>query len=83
MLRLEREFPPVLRDAGIQGEVEVRFRVSPRGEASDFSITRSSDPRFNAASMKVFHGLRFAPARLNGEPVPVWVCLPIQWMIAR
>jgi TonB family protein len=82
VMRLEREFPPALRDAGTQGEVEVRFRVSPSGEASDFSITRSSDPGFNAASMNVLRGLRFAPARLNGEPVSVWVRLPMQWQIA-
>jgi TonB family protein len=80
---LEREFPRALRDAGTQGEVEVRFKVSPRGVVSDLSITRSSDPGFNTPSMNVVRGLRFAPARLDGEPVPVWVRLPIQWMAAR
>jgi TonB family protein len=82
-MRLEQEYPTVLRDAGLGGDVEVRFRVNPSGEASDFSIRRSSDPHFNAVSMHVLRGLRFAPARLDGEPVAVWVCLPIQWRIAR
>ncbi|HEX8317592.1 energy transducer TonB [Longimicrobium sp.] len=82
-MRLEQEYPAVLRDAGLGGEVEVRFRVSPSGEASDFSIRRSSDPQFNAVSMNVLRGLRFAPARLKGEPVAVWLCLPIQWRTAR
>lgn len=78
---LERLYPPELRDLGVTGEVEVRFRVDEAGNVQSPSIFRSNDPRFNSATLAAIQVLRFIPARVGGKPVPTWVSVPIHWTI--
>jgi TonB family protein len=76
-------YPRELRDAGIQGEVQVRFRVDARGMPHDFTVTTSDHAGFNQSSVHAVSQLRFTPARKDGQPVDVWVELPIVWSIVR
>lgn len=79
---LQRRYPPELRAANREGLVQVRFRVDARGQVIDpIVITRSSEPALNAATIESVRVLRFRPARVDGEPVIVWVELPIAWTI--
>ena len=78
---LERLYPPDLRDLGAMGTVEVRFRVDEEGNVQVPVIQQSTDPRFNSATLAAIQVLRFIPARVNGKPVKVWVCVPIQWKL--
>ncbi|HYW13956.1 MAG TPA: energy transducer TonB [Longimicrobium sp.] len=82
---LERLYPPVLRDAGREGQVQVRFVVTAEGAVGEGSITitSSSEPGLNAATVEAIQVLRFRPARVGGRAVPVWVELPIQWQVDR
>jgi TonB family protein len=79
---LERLYPPALRDAGVSGSVQVRFRVNTDGTASSPEITSSTDPRFDAPTLAAVSRLRFSPAEMDGRPVPVWAELPINWQVA-
>lgn len=79
---LAEAYPPHLRDSGIQGTVQVRFRVNVDGTTSNASITHSTDIGFNAATLQAIQVLRFRPGRVNGRPVRVWVELPIEWTVA-
>ncbi|HEY0021356.1 MAG TPA: energy transducer TonB [Longimicrobium sp.] len=79
---LERLYPPALRDAGVTGSVQVRFRVNTDGTVSSLEITSSTDRRFDAPTLAAVSLLRFSPAEVDGRPVPVWAELPIQWQIA-
>jgi TonB family protein len=76
---LAREYPLTSYDASIQAEVRVRFRVEADGTTSTPSVTRSTDPRFDQATLRAVQVLRFSPARLNGQPVRVWVEQPVHW----
>lgn len=76
---LERLYPPALRDAGVHGEVTVGMRVSPEGVPQSFAIIEASDPRFIEPTVAATRELRFEPARVAGQPVWVWVVLPINW----
>jgi TonB family protein len=78
---LVREYPPHLRDAGVQGVVQVRFRVEPDGTTSNPVVTHASERGFAEATLRAIQTLRFNPARLNGRPVRVWVELPIHWTV--
>lgn len=63
--------------------VHVRFRVDAEGNTSHFRITRSSDRRFDEASIEVAETMRFHPARVDGRAVAVWVELPLTWSEPR
>ncbi|HEY7769043.1 TonB family protein [Longimicrobium sp.] len=80
---LERLYPPALRDAGVTGSVQVRFRVNTDGSVSSLEITSSTNRLFDAASLAAVSRLRFSPAEVDGRPVPVWAELPIEWQIER
>ncbi|HEV3051347.1 MAG TPA: TonB family protein [Longimicrobium sp.] len=82
---LQRNYPPLLRDAGVTGTVQVRMRVMEDGsvDASSISVTSSTHEQFNDPSIRSVQRLRFSPAKVNGRPVKVWVELPIQWTVAR
>lgn len=81
---LARNYPPHLRDAGVQGEVNVRFRVLETGrvDSASMQITRSSNPEFNAAALASVPRLRFRPGRAYDRVVKVWVEQPIHFTIA-
>lgn len=76
---LMRRYPPRLRSAGQGGSVTARFRVDEQGDVKDVRIVRSSNVEFNQPTAEVVRQLKFSPARLGGQPVQVWVELPIQW----
>jgi TonB family protein len=82
--QLERNYPPLLRDARVTGTVQVRMRVMEDGtvDASSISVTSSSHEQFNDPTIRSVQRLRFRPAKVNGRPVKVWVELPIQWTVS-
>jgi protein TonB len=83
--QLQRNYPPLLRDAGVAGTVQVRFRVLEDGrvDGESIQITSSTHEQFNDPTMRAVRVLRFRPAKVNGRPVKVWVEQPIQWTVAR
>ncbi len=80
---LSRNYPPLLRDAGVSGTATIRMRVDRNGLAEPSSITVESSTHelFGDAAVRVAERLRFRPARYRGNPVPVWVTLPITFQI--
>lgn len=76
---LSQEYPPELRRLGIGGTVTLRFRVLPDGtvDSASLRVTEAPDERFAEPARRVALAMRFRPARLNHQPVPVWVSLPI------
>lgn len=75
---LSREYPPLLRDAGIGGTVMVWFLVDETGEVQRAQVqTSSGHQAFDDAALRVADIAEFQPALHEGHPVPVWVVLPI------
>ena len=83
--QLERNYPVLLRDAGVGGTVTVRFRVNEDGrvDPESITITSSTHEQFNDATIRAVRTLRFRPARVNNRPVRVWVDQPVTWQLAR
>ena len=82
--QLERNYPPLLRDAGVSGTVTVRFRVLENGnvDVPSITVTSSTHEQFNDATIRAVQRMRFRPAKVNNRPVKVWVEQPIQWQTA-
>jgi TonB family protein len=79
---LEREYPPLLRDAGVGGKVEVWVRISDKGAVEDVQIHQSSGhPALDEAAIKVGQVMTFTPAMNRDKQVPVWVSIPITFQV--
>lgn len=75
---LEREYPPLLRDAGIDGRVVVWFFIDEEGHVQETRIHESSGQRaLDAAALEVADVFEFTPALNMDERVPVWIHVPI------
>ncbi len=79
---LEREYPPLLRDAGVGGKVEVWVRISDKGAVEAVQIHQSSGhPALDEAALKVGQVMQFSPAMNRDKQVPVWVSIPITFQV--
>lgn len=75
---LEREYPPLLRDAGIGGTVEVGFYISEEGRVINTLIRSSSGhAALDDAALRVADVFRFSPAMNREHVTAVWIALPI------
>ncbi len=79
---LIREYPTILRDSGIGGQVVVWFYISEEGTVLDRRVSESSghDP-LDEAALKVADVFRFTPAMNRDERVQVWIQLPITFQV--
>ncbi len=79
---MEREYPPLLRDAGIGGTVRVFFFIDEAGVVQDFRIDQSSGHKaLDDAALAVADVYRFSPALNRDKKVPVWVSFPITFQV--
>ena len=76
--RLERLYPALLKDAGIGGRVLVWAWIEDDGTVGDTRVHETSGyPSLDEAAMQALREARFTPAQLEGEPVGVWLALPV------
>lgn len=79
---MEREYPPLLRDAGIGGTVRVYFFIDETGKVMDTRIDQTSGHQaLDDAALKVAGIYRFSPALNRDKRVPVWVSFPITFQV--
>lgn len=79
---MEREYPPLLRDAGIGGTVRVYFFIDEEGRVGDRRIDQSSGHQaLDDAAMSVAETYQFSPALNCDKKVPVWVSFPITFQV--
>ncbi len=75
---LEKYYPPLLKDAGIGGTVNVWFFIDENGRVIKTQVQKSSGQQsLDDAAIKVANIMRFSPALNRDKKVPVWVALPI------
>lgn len=77
---LLREYPPMLRDAGIGGTVVVWFFIDENGKVLKAQINKSSGyPMLDAAALRIANLYQFTPALNRDRRVKVWVSIPIHF----
>lgn len=75
---LVRHYPPLLRDAGIGGTVQVWFFIDEAGNVQSTRINTSSGQKaLDEAALKVADVMKFTPALNRDQKVKVWVAIPI------
>jgi TonB family protein len=75
---LEENYPPLLRDAGIGGTVQVWFFVDEEGVVQNAQMAKTSgEEALDDAALRVAEMIRFTPALNRDKAVPVWISLPI------
>jgi len=77
---LERQYPSLLRDAGVGGMVLVHFFISEQGVVENTLVAESSGhTQLDDAALRVAQEFEFSPALNRDTPVAVWVQVPIQF----
>lgn len=75
---LVRNYPPLLRDAGIGGTPVVWFFIDENGRVVRTQLSRPSGyPALDEAAMAVAQVMQFSPALNRDRRVQVWVEIPI------
>ena len=79
---LLREYPVLLRNAGIGGQVVVWFFISEEGTVLDRRVSQSSGQRLlDDAALQVADVFRFTPALNRERIVQVWIEVPITFQV--
>ena len=82
MTAMERAYPPILRDAGIGGQVVVWFFISEDGQVLDKRVSQSSGhTQLDNAALEVADVYRFTPALNRDQKVKVWIQIPITFQV--
>jgi len=82
MQAMVKNYPPLLRSAGIGGTVRVFFYIDQDGTVQDYRIQESSGhSQLDEAALAVAGLYRFSPALNRDKRVPVWVLFPIEFQV--
>ena len=79
------KYPPIARDAGIQGVVMVSFVLTSGGTIEDIRVLQPVDKRLDAEAVSVLSRITdsatIEPARIEGKAVDVEMCLPVPFVL--
>lgn len=73
-------YPDDARRAGVSGTVLIQALVDRDGRVRDIRVTHSI-PVLDAAAKTAVSRWRFKPAMSQGEPVAVWVAVPVKFSL--
>jgi protein TonB len=73
-------YTKVMRQAEAEGTVTVQALVGKDGRVQDAFVRDGGIVLLNDAALDAVRQARFEPARSDGEPIAVWVALPIRFV---
>jgi periplasmic protein TonB len=74
-------YPPIARQARIQGTVVLECTISPHGKVTDVRVVKSI-PLLDASAMEAVKQWVYTPTLLNGVPVPVIMTVTVNFTIS-
>jgi len=74
------EYPPIARQARVQGAVVMEATISKDGSVVDLRVV-SGNPLLNEAAIAAVRQWRYKPTLLNGEPVEVITTITINFAL--
>ena len=74
-------YPVALREAGVEGKVDVIFEVDRRGSVRDPQIQYATHKEFGEAVTSVIQRWRFDPATDDGRPISLRVRMPVLFVV--
>lgn len=72
-------YPPGIREAGIEGRVLLLLRVDVAGGVEDVEVIRSLHPALDSASVEIARSLRFSEPQFLGFPSCYRATMPFHW----
>ena len=67
---------------GLEGTIKVRFRIEQDGSIGEVQIINGLSPEMDTEAIRVVKTLpRFLPAFAQGKSVPVWMSVPISFVL--
>lgn len=80
----EPEYPEGARARGLEGQVVLQVLVGVSGRVEQVKIVRKLDPELDRAALQMARERwRFKPALAGAEPVPVWITVPVTFVLER
>lgn len=77
-------YPSLLRDAGIGGQVRLHVWIDDKGNTVKAAVVATSgQAALDSAALKVVDQMRFRPARNRDVPARVIVELPVEFVVAH
>ena len=77
---MQRFYPPLLRDAGIGGKIQIWFLIDDQGEVIKTQLKKGSGhTALDEAAMQVAQLVKFTPALNRDQKVKVWIEIPIEF----
>jgi protein TonB len=79
---VQPEYPPLAKQAGIEGVVWVKALVDKSGKVRDAIIFKPSGASagFEAAALRAAYQREYKPAISDGKPVAIWVTYPVRFL---
>ena len=79
---MKPHYPESARRQGVEGTVLLKMRVTEQGRVEEVQVERSAGhPDLDQSAMAAVQRWRFEPARRSGEPVAVWVFIPVEFKL--
>ncbi len=77
------EYPPLAKQAGIEGVVWIKALVDKKGNVRDVIILKpsGSSAGFEEVAKKGAFKIKYKPAISNNQPVAVWVTYPVRFTL--
>ncbi len=72
-------YPPAARKFGIGGEVELRIVVEKNGHIGEIEVVGNPSAILAGAAREAARKWRYRPARVNGQPVAVWLTVRVKF----
>lgn len=78
-LYLHINYPYQARVKGIEGQLQLQFTVTSKGDVRNIEVTKSLHPLCDSAAIEGLRSVQFRPAERKGEAIPVRMKLPIRF----
>ncbi|MEK7823443.1 MAG: energy transducer TonB [Candidatus Eisenbacteria bacterium] len=76
------DYPPIAKDAGVEGVVMVKALVGKHGRVLDTRLVEKFQvPMLNAAALAAARQWVFTPGLANGRPVACWTAIPFRFRL--
>ncbi len=75
-------YPEPAKKAGIEGRVILKVLIDTDGKVSQARILKSI-PTLDQAAIAAAKKFKFAPAKMDGTPVKVWMTIPFQFRLRK
>lgn len=77
-VRTNFRYPEIAQQNNIQGRIEMQFTIDKQGNVKNLSVVNGAEEPLARETHRILHAMpTWQPARLNGEPIEVYVVYPI------